>query len=464
MRKKTAFFVIIVFLFLGCTVVFLAILFSHSRWSLNRPNILLVTVCSLRQDRLGCYGYSRNTSPNIDNFAKTATIFKNSYTHIPWTKPAIIALMSGKYPASSFEIEEKSALPELLRSAGYLTYGIVGTNVAREFAKADRGFNIYLDNLDLRTSKDYYTVQADTIADQAIRVLSNTPARQPVFLWLFFKDPHWPYLPPLTYREKFVNDLLYVEQSQKLRINADRNNSIGGIGEARLRDKGGDFITDKAYYIAQYDSEILYMDSQFGRVVEYLKQKSKYEDWVVIFLSDHGENMTEDNYFFDHGYKLTEGLVRIPLIVKFPKQKRVNVVKSLVSICDVYPTILSLAGICKDGQKDKLCAVRLSKNTMLQRFFNSNRVIMLENNPDHEIENTKLVGLVWRFYKLIYDLTTNEKILYDVSDDEIQIKEPGSGHKVVIDKMSKFIVGFSGKADKEYSSGREELKSLGYLQ
>jgi len=455
MRQKIIFFIIIFFVLFSSIAYFRYFRQAGDKQSVNKPNILLVTVCSLRQDHLGCYGYQRNTSPNIDNLAKTATIFKNSYTHIPWTKPGTIALLTGRYPSPEVKVENNIALPSLLHSKGYFTCGIIGTNIVRDGANADIGFDIFLDHRNLTTSKDYNTVQADTIVDRALEILNNIkPGKQPVFLWLFFKDPHWPYLPPFSYREKFVNDLLYEREHQELNISAVRSNSIGGIGEARLMGKDGAFITDKAYYIAQYDSEILYMDSQFGRVVEYLKQKSNYEDWVVIVSSDHGESMTEDNCFFDHGYKLTEGLVRIPLIVKFPRQSKGDVVKRLGSICDVYSTILSLAGIYKDRQKDKSSAVR----------WHSDRVIMLENNPGIEIGNTKLFGLVWRSYKLIYDFTTNEKMLYDVSGGEARIKEPERSHKAKIDKMSKLINAFIYQADKEYFPGREELRSLGYLQ
>lgn len=320
MRQKTSFLIIISFALLSTIAYFRYFRQAGDKQPVKKPNILLVTVCSLRQDHLGCYGYQRSTSPNIDNLARTATIFKRSYTHIPWTKPATIALITGKYPSPDVGVDESVALPSLLHSIGYFTCGIIGTNIVRDGANADIGFDIFLDHRNLTTSKDCNTVQADTIVDRALETLGNIePGKQPVFLWLFFKDPHWPYLPPFNYREKFMNDSLYGRQSQELTINTDRNNSIGGIGKARLSKKNGSFFTDKAYYIAQYDSEILYMDSQFGRVVEYLKQKSNYEDWVVIVLSDHGESITEDNYFFDHGYKLTEGLVRIPLIVKLPR-------------------------------------------------------------------------------------------------------------------------------------------------
>lgn len=89
---------------------------------------------------------------------------------------------------------------------------------------------------------------------------------------------------------------------------------------------------------------------------------------------------------------------------------------------------------------------------------------MLENNPGLEIGNTKLFGLLWRYNKLIYDLATNEKMLYDISGEESRIKNPERSHKAVIDRMSKLITAFICRADKRYPPGREELRSLGYLQ
>jgi len=272
-------------------------------------------------------------------------------------------------------------------------------------------------------------------------------------------------MPPQGFREKFLHDLLYEQQIQKLVINDNYNNSIGGIGEARLRNTNGDFITDKAYYIAQYDAEILFMDNQIGRIVEYLKQRGDYDDWVIILLSDHGESLGEDNYFFDHGYKLTEGTTRIPLIIKLPRHKKREVTNAPVSICDLYPTIIKLAGVHENMSKNNIYGINiLNQDRLGQNRYNSARIIMLENDPGHEAEHMNLVGCIWKSYKLIYNITTNEKTLYDISKEESRLGNYEPTEQKIIVRMSKFIASFFNNSNNISTVSRDELKSLGYLQ
>jgi len=444
---------------------------TNTRFS-SKPNILLITVCSLRQDHLSCYGYQRNTSPNIDNLAKEAILYKNCHTPIPWTKPATIALMTGKYPSLVVTTKKELSLAGLLHSTGYLTCGVVGTNVARESAEADVDFDIFWDNRNLRWSKDQHTVQADTIVNQAIKILDKFQVeKQPVFLWLFFKDPHWPYIPPPAYKEKFLHDFRYKQDSQELVINKDYNNSIGGIGEARLLGFNGEFVTDKAYYVSRYDSEIFFMDEQIGRIIEYLKQKEDYENWIILLLSDHGENLGEDNYFFDHGYSISEGSARIPLIIKLPGQTKGVTVNDPVSICDIYPTIAGLLKLHISKQKNGLYGTDIVNRNYLTRYLNNKfRIIMLENAPLHQAERNKIIGCIWKSYKLIFNLTTNKKILYDISKGEIRLKNDIGQGKRILKKLSGILTRLFVKKNAlslvniEKLKAIEELKSLGYLQ
>jgi arylsulfatase A-like enzyme len=153
----------------------MGLLYSNSIFHKNvtKPNILLLTVCSLRQDHLGYYGYSRNSSPTIDKLAGISTCFKNCYTNIPWTKPSVSALMTGKYPGTIKNDGEEISLVSLLNSTGYKTCGIVGTNVVRDSVKMNLGFSSFFDNYNLKTSKDSHTVQADTVVNKAIEWLEG---------------------------------------------------------------------------------------------------------------------------------------------------------------------------------------------------------------------------------------------------------------------------------------------------
>lgn len=440
-------------------------LFSVFNKNVTKPNILLVTVCSLRQDHLGCYGYSRNTSPAIDKFARGSVCFKNCYTHIPWTKPSVLALMTGKYPGRAKTGIKETSLVSFLDSMGYITYGIVGTNMARDAAKMNLGFESFFDNYNLKISKDIHTVQADTIVDKAIELLEvPLPKKTPIFLWLFFKDPHWPYMPPTSYKEKFLHDPLYSEQLQQLVINKDYNNSIGGIGEARLKDNAGQLITNRAYYIAQYDAEICFLDSQINRIFEYLQRHSNFDNWLIVLLADHGESLGEDNYYFDHGYFLSEGLIKIPLFMKLPLQTKQKIRYDLASICDIFPTIAALVGMpTRDLLTMNLFGKSLfSKETWLTRQYQ--RRIMIENSNTHESGNIKLLGCIELPYKFIHIVAEKADKLYDISKQEVLITNYNKQQYIIKDRIKKYITDFWISLDKAFQTNKEELKSLGYLQ
>ncbi|MBU3912394.1 MAG: sulfatase [Candidatus Omnitrophica bacterium] len=472
MRKNTISVVLV--LLLSIVILFILITFDvfdvkrKEKYIVKKPNILLITVCSLRQDHLSIYGYPRLTSPNIDKLAETSTLFKNSYTHIPWTKPSTIALMTGKHP--SLFTNNGETLSELLQTAGYFTSGIIGTNMVHKAAKMDVGFDVFLDNRDLKTGQDHATVQADIIAERAKEFLSQEQIkRSPVFLWLFFKDPHWKYLPPLPYKHKFLNDLLYSQQFQQLVINKDLNDSIKGIGRARLKDPNGEFITNKAYYISQYDAEIFFMDTQLGKIINYLKETGRFDDWMIILVADHGESLGGDDYFFNHGYKLSQGLIKIPLIVKFPGQKRAKVRDDLVSIRDIYPTVVEVLGMTRDAKEGVGAdiygqSLLLKKGDWLKIFKRNPRKIALENSWGHENEHTRSLGCIWDSYKLIWNQTTNEKKLYSLLGQETLVERYNSSQQKLINDMSEFILNFFSNRDVAQSNNIDELRSLGYLQ
>jgi arylsulfatase A-like enzyme len=372
--------------------------------------------------------------------------------------------MTGDYPFSSLNIGKEITLAEILNSIGYISFGVVGTFV--DVLDFNTGFNGFWGPRNLETSKDINTVRADVIANKALEILTSIETKnKPIFLWVFFKDPHWPYLPPEGYRELFLNDSLYNSQFQQLKINDNFHDSLGGIGEARLKDAKGNFITDRAYYISQYDAEIFFVDFNVGRIINYLKDSRYLDDWMIILIADHGESLGENEYYFDHAYDLSQGSVKIPLIIKFPGQNKIKIKNKLVSICDIYPTITDLLRLNRTViQHDSYGKSLVYKTDLLKTLCNTKRTIMLNNSSLHENRHEKLFGCIWERYKLIWNTTKNEKKLYSLNGQEVLIeKYYNDSQKKLIDKMSNFI--------KKFFSGKEMdqpdikvLRSLGYLQ
>lgn len=436
------------------------------------PNILLITVCSLRQDHLGFYGYRRATSPHLDALAESATVFSNAYTHVPWTKPSTIALMTGRYPIPR---PARESLPQLLQAQGYATYGIIGTNMVRKAAQMDKGFDGFQDHQDLETGHDSATVPANIIVDTGLKVLADHDSeRRPIFLWLFFKDPHWPYLPPEPFLEKFINDDFYGEHREQLKINDDWAQSIGGLGKARItkdgkkavrNNKKNVYLTEKADYIARYDAEIAFMDSQLGRLLSSLHDSGEYDDWLIAFSADHGESHGEDNYYFDHGYSLFDADSKIPLVVKFPGQTRPVRRPEVASIADIYHTIAEVAGATYPPlPPSDLDGRSLSARTL----DDGERMIVLENQPaiTNQPNWERFVAVIDDSYKLVLNLSKNTQTSYriDAGGRYAELDGPIQLPRHVESRMRDHIRLFKidEKIDREATV--KELRSLGYLQ
>lgn len=249
-----------------------------------------------------------------------------------------------------------------------------------------------------------------------------------------------------------------------MKINDNFHDSLGGIGEARLKDADNKFITNKAYYISQYDAEIFYMDTNIGKILKYIKTTGHFNDWLIILISDHGESLGEDEYFFDHGYEISEGSVKVLFIIKFPEQNKGVLRDEFVSICDIYHTIVDLLGFKKFViPSDSYGKSLLSKNNLVKIFKKRNRVIMLNNSPYHEKEKEKLFGCIWNRYKLIWNLTNNEKKLYSLAGQETLVGKYNKSKKRLINKMSRFIMDFFIGKDEIQFGNIEQLKSLGYI-
>lgn len=332
-----------------------------------RPNIILISVDTLRADHLGSYGYERATSPAVDSLARDGVLFAYANVAIPKTSPSLFSLLSGLYPKShgvhelGMRISDSiPLLPEVLRRHGYRTAGIVGQwNCHRQFG-FDRGFDFYDDDFslvhpaspsaqderhgELRPAKfnEGYERRAELIIDRSIEWLADLdsqPGASPFFLWMHLMDPHAAYDPPAAYEGRFTG------------VSPMSGNSFWGDS---LRP---DQIHVQAYvpgntnyddYINRYDAEIAYVDDQLERIFEYLREHGLYRDALVIFTSDHGEYMGEnlgsDSYFL-HGVTPYEPETRVPLIVKFPANAfGGKAVSQPVSLVDVLPSLLEVIG------------------------------------------------------------------------------------------------------------------------
>lgn len=285
-----------------------------------RPNLLVISIDTLRADRLGCYGYQKPTSPNIDALASDACIFDAAQSASSWTLPSMSTLMTGM-SASTHRCTQLSSrldpsqitLAEMLRDSGYDT-AIVASHV---FLTTSFGLQQGYTHVDSSVVQDEQDITSNEVADKGIRWLQAQAAsiprppveglaanyrRAPWMLWLHFFDPHAPYL-----KHEGISESFGVE-------------------------------TD----LERYDGEIAYTDLHVGRLLEVLRNGPEWNNTIVVIVADHGEEFGEHGHF-GHGYSLHEECVRVPLIIRVPGLAARRVAEPVPTI-DLVPTLLELCG------------------------------------------------------------------------------------------------------------------------
>lgn len=389
-----------------------AALTASCRPSEPPPHIFLVTSDTLRADHLSQSGYARATSPNLDGFAREALRFADAVTLIPKTAPAFVSLFSGRSPQyhgvrSNFVAipRELPMLPRQLQALGYRTVAFVGNPVLREGIGFTEGFE-HFETMDGR-SGDGVTAVNRAFLEWSARAGWD----HPTFVWLHYMDPHGPYTPPEALLDAFASDALAVADTRELPVaptdppSGNANKVCGAIPEYQV-------LGDErrvAAYVARYDAEIVHMDATFGELLAHLRQAGLYDGSALLFTSDHGESMGQDDFWFEHGWFANEGSLRIPLLLKAPGRGEGAVVESQVSLLDVAPTLLRLAGgtaVASHEGSDLLGPL-------------ADRPLLIENSDEYP---QKFHGLRQAGWKYLRERSSGGERLFDLAHD------PGEQH------------------------------------
>lgn len=299
------------------------------------PNVVIYLVDTLRKDRLGCYGHNSSISPAIDSFAKESLIFDSAVADSSWTRASVASLMSGLPPQSHGVNNRNEALStdvltlaETLAAAGYHTVAFVENgNVSAEFGFS-QGFQEFFFPL------ENYGRVSDWI--------KSADFKRPFFLYIHTGEPHSPYTPPARFRELYApsvlsNNLGSIEHLKQLRVEEVEN-------ESRLRSD----------MLSLYDAEVAWADKNFSNIVEALKNRGLYQNSLIAFIADHGEEFYE-HQGWEHGQTLYSEVIHIPFIVKLPASHLIHRrVKESAQLKDLYPSIIdvcSCASVKLEGQK-----------------------------------------------------------------------------------------------------------------
>ena len=392
--------------------------------------IILIVIDTLRADHLGCYGYKRNTSPNIDKFAKEGIFFKWSFAPVSYTVPSITSIFTGKYPSNHCTMFSNAApvksrdndvfLTEILSSEGYGTAAFVSGLVISKAVKVaiTSGFRTYNDEMTSHElNRLHELIRSGEETNEEVFKWLEKNYKNDFFLFVHYFDVHGPYVNPKHYGDIFVNDEYYGEPKCIDKI-VPEDKALGGIPEYQVlspkRDEEGnliDFEKDIRYYIAQYDGGVRYCDEQIGNLFKKLAELGIYDECLIILTSDHGEALGENNVYFYHGLTVTMDQIYVPLIIKPHRDWHPDtyLIDDPVSLVDIMPTILELVGF-------DVSELEIDGVPILDIDKNSNRKIISEIEPQitHIDENFIRLKLrdkldEKRYFPYIKELCLEEK-------------------------------------------------------
>ncbi len=306
-------------------------------WPVNRkarPNVLLISLDTLRADRLSVYGHRHRTSPHIDELARRGVLFENVIAAAPFTLASHMSIMTGCYPSFHHTNLVKTdrlpdsitTLAEILYRQGYRTMAITGGGQVSADYGFGRGFESYTE----------FTLKEDDLPAK-LRMLEpwlRENGNRPFFVFLHTYKIHAPYRPKPEFLKVF-------ESSYHGTVDGELA-TLRQINKQRLT------LTpaDVAHLEALYDAEIREVDEALGKLFDFLRKTGLNENTLVVLTSDHGEEFGEHGLWGMHSHTLYDELLKVPLIFvlpgKLPQGKRV---RNLVSAIDILPTILDLVGV-----------------------------------------------------------------------------------------------------------------------
>jgi arylsulfatase A-like enzyme/Flp pilus assembly protein TadD len=291
---------------------------SAEAWS-KSVNFVLITIDTVRADRVGCYGYGQARTPNLDALAREGILFKTVVASVPLTLPSHCSILTGTYPTLhgvrdnlGYKLgDSPPTLANLLKEKGYLTAAFIGADVLNPQRGLSRGFDTYSAPFQRKMGRDNpisFNLQdlqrpAEEVVSDALGWMSTLPSlsAKPFFVWIHLYDPHTPYDPPARFR-------------------------------ALLRDP--------------YDGEIAYADESLGKFFAYLKEQGLYDSTLIVAASDHGESFGEHGEY-THGYFIYDTTLLVPLIIKPPAGSAIapRRIEAPVRTIDIAPTVLQFLGI-----------------------------------------------------------------------------------------------------------------------
>lgn len=399
-------------------------------------NVILISLDTFRADFLSCYGYPRNTTPNIDAIAAKGILFENVISPVPMTLPSHTSMFTGMIPPAHgvhdnmlYKADESLlTLAEILKANGFATAAVLAAEVLDPSFGLDQGFD------------DYYAPKVLTAADvqrpgNEINHIAmdwlDKHKDERFFLFLHYFDTHYPYTPPEPFKSSFLTD-----------PQAD--------------------VSSPEYIRDLYAAEAAFADHCIGQIVNKLKKLKLYDSSLIVIVGDHGE-MLHEHGELTHAYWIYQSAIKVPLIIKLPGRKKAKRITRIAGIIDVVPTVCSLLGIEPPSN---------IQGYDLTPYFDDQpageRFLYCESLTATKYQGNSLLGVVSDNYKYIQ---TTRPELYDIVNDPAESNNLASDKpqlaRIMQDRLKRILedTHSTPKTNQaQFSQGiRDNLESLGYV-
>lgn len=321
-----------------------------------RPPVVLISIDSLAARNMSLYGYSRRTTPRLEELARESVVFEHCVANAPWTLPSFLSLMSGQYPDAHllttrtghapWETRNLTAscltLAEAFRAAGYRTAGYVDHYFLTQPYRLAQGFDTYDDEA-ARIFKTDHDGGLRHGTSRALDWIDSDPA-SPWFLFLHGFDVHAPYSATDRYEGLFRSE---VEPGGPEVPTGGLGNAYGIVPNYVTAAMYGETppSVPAAEIVAAYDESVAFVDAEIGAFLDALHARGLYDDALIVVTADHGDTMAEGEFLFGHGV-FADSVLRVPLLIKLPGGREGGRrVEDGVQLVDLYPTLFDLTGI-----------------------------------------------------------------------------------------------------------------------
>lgn len=453
---------------------------------MNQPNIILLSLDSLRADHLPIYGYERDTSPGLRQLInhESTTVYKRAFANAPWTLPSHTSIFTGLSPLEHGifderrEVPEETTIPSKISDLGYTSAAFLNNGWLKE-GGVHRGFDevveVYEKRLHQRTLPKIWNKvnnvlgRVDNGAQRNLiefRSWLNKDIDRPFLAFLHFMEPHWVYKPPRPFHRKYRRgSVLRNWQKQRIVFN-DRWKFFDGDVTLSPRDING--------MMDLYDGEISYLDSKLQTLFSDLRSRDVFDESLIIIFGDHGDHFGERG-LIGHNFSLHDEVLHVPLIIKWPKGAgpRFDEFDGLVTLSDIFTTIMEYA----HGEEELVTSPLLNQEKNREKVFahysatQSIREEFSENGSAGLLDtlDTDIISVRTGDFRLVR--TPSDQRLYDITSPARDQSDISSKYPDMTSKLLDDLINWKDTSSEiEYSTRnhidedmKSHLKDLGYM-